>query len=803
MAPAAAQPPLATVHGTVSGTEADGQAFRIPGVAVQLSTDASEPVTVYSNDVGEYAFAGVAPGTYTLIATLDGFEKVVVSIAVSGTEALADLRLAPARVHEEVTVIGNDRGALRPRETAPPAEIAQKTIENVPVASEQFQSALPLVPGVVRGPDGTLNIKGARENQSGLRVSSASVTDPVTGEFAFRLPLEAIRSIQVVTNPYAPEYGQVTGGVTVIETVAGTDTWTFQVQDIEPRLRRRAGRFKGIESWTPRVAVGGPLIPSALTIFQSVEYQYIQTLVEGLPDDQGDTKLEGISSFTRVDWGANTANHVSAATAVFPQQRDYLGLNTFNPQSVTPNLHQSGYLWTTSLRRITSANAFLSAHVSAKRLDVDIGPSTSASLMILAPDRNAGSYFNTQRRDTTRYEGAVEYSTTRGNFAGNHLFKLGAGVGRDALDGDTHDRELVIVRSDGSRAEQLDATTTAVLSAASTSLFGFAQDTWSPMDRITIDFGGRYDRDSVTGRHHGAPRLGLSLNPDRRTVVRAGAGLFFGALPLNAAVFEQLPTHLVTRYADDGNAASLRLERPTIAGEGLDTPKSTTWNVEVDRELTDRFAARIGYQQRDGRNEALIDLPRAPSYPGALVLASTGRSRYRALEVTGSYRTAVNQLVVAYVRSSATGDLNDLNSYFGNVSNPIVRANEYSRLPFDAPNRVLAWGEFELPGGWGVAPLVEVRDGFPLSIVNEYRDFIGPRNEAGRFPTFFSLDLQGWKRIIIPWPRRLNARVGLKVYNVTNHFNPRDFEGNVTSSRFGQFSNGVSRTFRGKFVVDF
>ena len=137
------------------------------------------------------------------------------------------------------------------------------------------------------------------------------------------------------------------------------------------------------------------------------------------------------------------------------------------------------------------------------------------------------------------------------------------------------------------------------------------------------------------------------------------------------------------------------------------------------------------------------------------------------------------------------------------VQTPVIRPNEASRLPFDAPNRVLAWGEFDLPRGFGIAPLVEVRDGFPLSIFDENHDFIGGRNRAGRFPTFFSLDLQAWKRIVIPWPRRLSARVGLKVFNITNHFNPRDFQGNTASLRFGEFSNGVSRTFRGKFVIDF
>jgi hypothetical protein len=42
----------------------------------------------------------------------------------------------------------------------------------------------------------------------------------------------------------------------------------------------------------------------------------------------------------------------------------------------------------------------------------------------------------------------------------------------------------------------------------------------------------------------------------------------------------------------------------------------------------------------------------------------------------------------------------------------------------------------------------------------------------------------------------------LKVFNVTNHFNPRDYQGNLASPEFGGFANGVGRTFRGKWVFE-
>lgn len=159
-----------------------------------------------------------------------------------------------------------------------------------------------------------------------------------------------------------------------------------------------------------------------------------------------------------------------------------------------------------------------------------------------------------------------------------------------------------------------------------------------------------------------------------------------------------------------------------------------------------------------------------------------------------------DQIVASYTRSSSTGDLNSFNGYFGNIHNPIVPANERGPLPWDAPNRVLIWGSFGLPRGFDVFPVLDVRGGFPLSTIDAMREVVGPRNEAGRFPLFVSLDVQVTKPIRLFGYR---TTVGLKIFNITDHFNPRDYFGNVDGVRFGEFANGVGRTFRAKFAVDF
>jgi hypothetical protein len=89
----------------------------------------------------------------------------------------------------------------------------------MPNIDEHFESLLPLVPGVVRGPNGLINMKGARSSQNGSLVNSADVTDPATE--AINIPIDVVSSVQVLSTPFDPEYGKFTGAVSSVETRPG------------------------------------------------------------------------------------------------------------------------------------------------------------------------------------------------------------------------------------------------------------------------------------------------------------------------------------------------------------------------------------------------------------------------------------------------------------------------------------------------------------------------------------------------------------------------------------------------------
>jgi hypothetical protein len=289
---------------------------------------------------------------------------------------------------------------------------------------------------------------------------------------------------------------------------------------------------------------------------------------------------------------------------------------------------------------------------------------------------------------------------------------------------------------------------------------------------------------------------------DGRSVIRGGIGVFYDPIPLNVASFGQMQARATTSFLADGvTPAGPAVLMPNVVGPAIHTPRSVNWNLELDREWLKSFFVRVGYEQRQNSFEPVLNPITSTSGDSILLLATDGRSRYREGQVTARYVFhGADQVVGSYTRSSAFGNLNDFNSYFGNIENPVIRPDARGPLPWDAPNRYLFWSNVSLPRGFTVFPVLDVRTGFPLSVVDENRNFVGARDEAGRYPTFVSLDMQVSKRFRV---FRHNATAGLKVFNITNHFNPRDYQGNLASADFGAFANGVGRTFRGKWVFEF
>lgn len=790
--------PSGSIRGVVFTTEQNQERSVVPGT--KLSLDGAVHIKVESDSQGTFLFSTVPVGVYTITAQAPGLTATQNIDVRAGSVSQVELEMNIQVVAESTTVTASS-DPLDAKESSGANTISESAVVHMPNRDEHFENLLPLVPGVVRGPSGQINMKGARASQNGSLVNSADVTDPATGTTAINIPIDVVSKVEVLSTPYDPEYGKFTGAVSNVETRPGDfDKFRITAQNLLPRLRRVDGSIMGLAAVTPRITLSGPIVKDRVAFTESLEYRYERNPVDSLPPLQSYNRSENFNSYTQFDFNISPKQTATASLAVFPQKFDYYGLNTFTPQPSTPDLHERGYEGYLQHRYITDSDDLLTSQVSFRRFDANLLPNSNAPYRLLV-ETTEGGFFNHQDRDTTRTEWEEIYRSHPRHFHGSHELYAGMDFSHSTYDGRQKFLPVEIVGVAGYPLERIQFGPTSTFTSDQNETGWFIGDKWTVSNRLSFDLGLRFDRDSISDSIDPAPRVGfiLGLTGDGRTVLKGGAGFFYDRIPLNIPTFTDLPARTVSTLDPSGDVLTSTNYSNAISN-GVRNPRSEVWNLEVDRQVTSDFLVRVAYQQRNTVHDFFLNAFGVGAN-GVLNLSDRGSDIYKELQVTGRYRIHRSTLNASYVRSHAYGDLNDFNQFFGNDPQAVIQPNQRGRLSFDAPNRFLAWGEIAAPWKFTFAPVLDLHTGFPYSTTNQYRGFVGPRNEL-RYPRFVSTDLQVLREIRLPIKEQ-RARIGFGVFNVFNRANYRDVQNDLDSQRFGEFFNGISRTFHGKFVLEF
>jgi hypothetical protein len=450
---------------------------------------------------------------------------------------------------------------------------------------------------------------------------------------------------------------------------------------------------------------------------------------------------------------------------------------------------------------VQKSGSLLSSRFAYEEFDADTFPNSRDPYRLLV-ETTEGGFFNRQNRDTDRIEWQEIYQLSPKHFFGDHRLKVGVDFSHSSYDGRQQFSPVDIVGVAGTTLQRIEFGSPTTFVVHQNEFAWFGGDQWAIGPRLAVNLGLRFDKDSITDSIHTAPRLGLTmaLTKDQKTLLKAGGGLFYDRVPLNARAFPEFPDRTLTTVDATGDVVSSVPYSNVITG-GLNNPRSETWNVELDRQVMEKLLVRVAYQQRNTVHDLVLN-PEEIASGNLLSLANSGRDFYREFQITGRYQIGRQTLNASYVRSKATGDLNDFNQFFGNNPQAVIQSNSRGPLAFDAPNRFLAWGEFSAPWKVTLMPVLDIHTGFPYSLVNQAREFVGPRNDH-RFRGFNSFDLQAYRQFKLPFTKERKVKLGFGVFNLFNHANPRDVQNDLDSPRIGEFFNSAVRTFRGKLVFGF
>ena len=808
-------PAFAQSSVTVNVSDTGGSA--VPAAHVSILLSGREIASATTDEKGEASFAVLPAAHYQVSVSKDGFETARKEVAgTAGNIALPiGVTLAPATQHESVKVMAEavsiDSGS------SASVNLPTQQIKELPSRPATVADALPMIPGVVRKPDGGLEISGSSEHRSSLIVNSADVTDPATGQFGLTVPIDSVQSVTVYQTPFVAEYGRFTAGLVSVETRRGGDEWKWELNDPFPDFIIRSWRLRGIRDATPRLNAEGPIVRNKLFFSEGLEYEVRKVQVHTLPFPFDQKKNEGVNSFAQVDWIKSEKQLITATVHVAPQRLDYAGLDYFNPEPTTPDASTRNYTATIG-DKWSLWGGLLDNTVSATRFGANIwgqGPND----LTLTPTGNSGNYFEQQRRYSTRAAWSPTFAFKPVKGLGVHEFKVGAyGAYSDEI-GEVNEHPIDILDASGVMTQQISFFGGREFRMSDTELAFFGQDHWTVTKHLAFDLGVRGESQEVSDSFRVAPRAGFVWNPFAKagTTIRGGFGVFYDRVPLNVYSFNHYPKESVQNFLPSGEPAGdpfIYANTLGVAdvhsiwvfkhpGAGDFSPQSATASLQVDQPVTRFLLLRASVMENRSAGLVVMNVvaPDPDSLIGNYELTGDGASRYRQLAFTARVRAGENRdLYISYVRSDARGDMNDFASYLGSFPLPIIRPNANGVLSTDLPNRFLAWGSVKLPDGFRISPVMELRSGFPYSALDASQSYAGTPN-GRRYPAFFSLDSRLSKDIKIN--PKYTVRLSLSDFNLTNHFNPEAVHNNIADGAYGLFFGQRGRRFTADFDVLF
>ena len=227
------------VNATLLGTVSDSSGAAVANVKVTITeTNTGISHSSQTNESGNYIFADLPPGVYTVVAELPGFKRASragIDVIVN-TTGRVDLVLQPGNVAETVTV-GAETPLLQTERADTGRKIETVLAENLPLGTNRnFQNLLNIVPGTTRATfqhsqffnaSSSLQTEVNGQLREGNNYQIEGIDDNErTGLLQILVPpLEAIQTVDVSTSNYDAELGRASGAVVNVILKSGTNSF--------------------------------------------------------------------------------------------------------------------------------------------------------------------------------------------------------------------------------------------------------------------------------------------------------------------------------------------------------------------------------------------------------------------------------------------------------------------------------------------------------------------------------------------------------------------------------------------------
>jgi hypothetical protein len=662
---------------SLNGTVTDASGAAVPNAKVSVASPATGLTrSTQTSDAGLYVFSGLPVGQYDVAVDAQGFKAVKrtgLQLEV-GAAATLDIRLEVGAAQETVSVTA-DAPVIETTRTSAASNVTEKAVANLPVNGRNFIDFTLLTPGVVRDVrGGDISFAGQRGTANTLLVDGADSNNlffgQATGRTGFRpyaFSEDAVQQFQVNTVGYPAEIGRAGGGAINVVTRSGSNDfhgsafefYRDRALNANTFVNNRVGARKGNYHFNQfGGTVGGPVKKDKLFFFLSYDGQrntanqflapntpppaaslsvfqkYLEPYVVGLKNDVALAKADwniGANDRLTVRYNASRYTGINQENAGASSAREHTGDNQVN----TDNL-------AAAYTKVFGAKAVWDSRFNFVRdNEPGFANGTGPEVQIVG-----GLLFGTNNF-SPRYTNTRGYQTvqTLSYATGRHSLKVGADLNFLKADnyfpgffagGYVFPSYAAYLAGTPSQYTQAFSSTGTVAPASHPNVNEwafFVQDNWRVSDRLTVNWGLRYDlfqyaqpstlnsnpgltsADLMTNRipldkKDFGPRLGIAYKPfgNDRTVFRAGYGVFYARTPgliLSTAILQNgidVLTYTLTaglptfpNILSSKPAAGLAPPSIDVFDPNFKSPRVQQYNAQIEHELGGNVALSVGY----------------------------------------------------------------------------------------------------------------------------------------------------------------------------------------------------------------
>ena len=640
-APSAALAQSQLGAGSISGTVSDSNGAVISGATVTITNAGTGLVRkLTTGDSGQFSAPALPVGEYAARVEKTGFstlDQIGLIVNVGGTTTLR-LELRPGSANEVVNIIAEQ--TLDAARTEEMTLINRTQINDLPINGRRADQFALLAPGVTRegrfgllsyrGQSGVFNnftLEGNDDNQAYFSEARGRT------RIASNISADAVQEFQVAQSNFLPEFGRSAGGGINATVRSGSNTfhgdgfWYFRneafsardpLATINPEERR--DQFGG--------SFGGPVVKDKLFFFLNYDQQLRDfplitedlsgVLTNGLPvnataQDIADFNL-GVADLrsrfpngapgntiprnfnqnlglAKIDWNASRSNIVS----ITYNHLNFRGKNAIQTPLVLGNVGRNG----SDDVRIQSFNARLTSTITSRLVnearmqwardwEFEFADQPPPQVFVGGFSFGRASFLE---RPALPDERRLQFVDNLSYVAGRHSLKFGVDINRahDIIDnpanfGASYNYSNALTYGRDLRNPALKSYTSYTQSYGIPGLTfntidyaAFAQDQWKPFNRLTINYGLRYDyqqnpkpiapnpaipeTQSINkDRTNFGPRIGAAwdLRGNGKTVARGGYGVYYGRTS-NGTIFNALTQTGLTDLSRNVVSITLRL----------------------------------------------------------------------------------------------------------------------------------------------------------------------------------------------------------------------------------------------------